>query len=184
MRAVEEIGYKKTAKFILFIFFEIFYINFINHLFRLSHLRKLTLKLVGAEFGKDTILMDARFFNWHHSGPGGLKVGKDCYIGDEVLIDLYNKVTLEDQVTVSARTIILTHLNVGYKNHPLQKYFPKISKPVIFKKGCVIGAGSIILSGITIGEKSFVAAGSLVTKNVSSNTLVGGVPAKKIRGID
>lgn len=183
MRAIEEVGYKKTAKFLFFVIVQVVYHNLIDHMFRISHIRKLFLEILGARFGKDTILMDVHFFNWHHTGPGGFKTGTDCFIGDETLIDLYDKVTLEDQVTIAQKVIVLTHINVGYKNHPLQKTFPKKSAPVIFKKGCVIGAGSIILSGVIIGERSFVAAGSVVSKDVPSNTLVGGVPAKKLKTI-
>lgn len=184
MRAIEEIGYQKTIKFLFYLVIQIVYHNLIDHFFKISHIRKLFLTILGAKFGKDTILMDVHFFNWHHKGPSGFKTGKDCFIGDETLIDLYDKVTLEDQVTIAQKVIVLTHINVGYKNHPLQKLFPKTSKQVIFKKGCVIGAGSIILSGITIGSKSFVAAGSVVSRNVPDNTLVGGVPAKKIRNLN
>jgi acetyltransferase-like isoleucine patch superfamily enzyme len=50
--------------------------------------------------------------------------------------------------------------------------------------GLVIAAGAIIIGGVTVGENSVVAAGSVVTKNVPPNTLVGGNPAKLIRSID
>lgn len=183
MRAIEEVGLKKTAKFLFFVGVQVIYHNLIDHIFRISHIRKLILEVLGARFGKDTILMDVHFYNWHHKGLSGFKTGKDCFIGDETLIDLYDKVTLEDQVTIAQRVVVLTHINVGYKNHPLQKAFPKKSSPVIFKKGCVIGAGSTILSGVTIGERAFVAAGSVVSKDVLPNTLVGGVPAKKLKNI-
>jgi acetyltransferase-like isoleucine patch superfamily enzyme len=52
---------------------------------------------------------------------------------------------------------------------------------VILKKGCWLGANSIILPGVSIGYNSVVAAGAVVTKNVEDYTLVGGVPAKEIR---
>lgn len=184
MKAIEEIGYKKTVKFIYYSLVQVLYHNLIDHFFYFSHIRKLFLKFLGAKIGKNTVLMDAHFFNWHHKGPIGLSIGKECFIGDETLFDLYNSVTLEDQVTLAQRVTILTHMNVGYKDHPLQKAFPKISKAVVLKRGCVIGAGAIILAGITIGERSFVAAGSVVTKNVPPKTLVAGVPAKIIRKIN
>jgi chloramphenicol O-acetyltransferase type B len=47
-----------------------------------------------------------------------------------------------------------------------------------------IGAGSIILPGVTIGEGAVVAAGSVVTKDVPSYTVVAGVPARPIKRID
>lgn len=183
MKAIDEVGLKKTFKFLFFAFLQIVYHNLIDHLFYFSHARKLFLTVLGAKVGKNSIIMDVRFFNWHHKGPAGLKIGKECFIGDETIIDLFDKVILEDQVTIAQRVTILTHINVGYKDHPLQNYFPKFSKPVIFKKGSVVGASATILSGVTIGERAFVAAGSVVTKDVPSQTLVAGVPAKKIRKI-
>ena len=127
--------------------------------------------------------MNVKFFNWYHTGPKGLKIGEDCFIGDETLIDLYDSVVLEDKTTLAQRITVLTHLNVGYLDHPLQKHFPKTSKPVVFKTGSVVGASATILPGVTVGEKSFVAAGSLVSKDVTDHTLVAGVPVKIIRRI-
>ena len=181
MRALKEFGLDITFKFLVYNFVLVFYYLIINHLILSPPARKLFLQLLKSKIGKDSILMDIKFFNWHHKGPEGFKVGNQCFIGDETLIDLYDSVILKDQVTIAQRVTILTHLNVGYKDHPLQKYFPKKSKPVIFENCSVIGAGAIILPGVTIGEESFVAAGSVVTKNVPKRTLVAGVPAKVIR---
>lgn len=179
MQALKEVGIKKAFKFIFFSFYQLFF-----KLLPLPPLRKLCLLMGGAKIGQDSVIMDVRFFNWHHKGLSGLKIGQQCFLGDEILIDLYNKVTLEDSVTIAQRVTILTHINVGYKNHPLQKYFPSHSSPVILKTGCVIGACSTILPGLIIGEKSMVAAGSIVTKDVPPQTLVAGVPAKVIRKLE
>lgn len=176
MQAIKEVGFKKAFKFLIFSFFQLFY-----RILPLPNLRSWVLLLGGAKIGNDSIIMDVRFFNWHHQGLNGLKIGQECFIGDETLIDLYNKVTLENQVTVAQRVTILTHLNVGYKDHPLQKYFPPTSLPVTLKSGSVIGACVTILPGITVGEKSMVAAGAVVTHDVPQKTLVAGVPAKVIR---
>lgn len=53
--------------------------------------------------------------------------------------------------------------------------------PIAVGAGSWIGAGAIILGGVTIGEGSIVAAGAVVTKDVPSNTLVGGIPARILR---
>lgn len=183
MKELQELGPRKSLRFIGYSILQVAYHLLINHFLFFPPARKLFLQTLGAKIGNNSVIMDVKFFNWHHMGPKGLKIGNECYIGDESLIDLYGEVTLEDQVTIAQRVIILTHLNVGYKSHPLQKFFPKIVKPVIIKNGSVIGAGATILPGITVGEKSFVAAGSVVTKDVTSNTIVAGVPAKKVRNI-
>jgi len=183
MKALHEMSVKKAIKFVVFGMIAILYHLFIDHILNFPQTRKLCLQLIGSRIGKNSILMSVKFFNWHHFGTKGLQVGNECFIGDDTLIDLYDRVILQDRVTIAQRVTILTHLNVGYKDHPLQKYFPKTSKPVFFEKGSVIGSGSIILPGITIGKESFVAAGSVVTKNVPKRTLVAGVPAKAIRKI-
>lgn len=183
MKSVKEVGFKKTFRFIIYTFLQVAYHHIISHLLLFPQARKLFLILLGATIGSNSVIMDVGFFNWHQGGPKGLKIGNECFIGDETLIDLYDEVILENQVTLAQRVVVLTHLNVGYKDHPLQKYFPKTSKKVIFKNGCVVGAASTILPGVIVGRESFVGAGSVVTKDVPERTLVAGNPAKIIRKI-
>lgn len=178
MKAIEEIGIGKTIKFVIYNFLQVIY----SFMF-LPPARKLFLSLLGADIDGGSILMNIKFFNWQHKGPKGLKIGKDCFLGDDTLIDLYDGVILEDQVTLAQKVTVLTHLNVGYSDHPLQKAFPKMSKPVVFRNGCVVAAGAIILPGVTIGENSFVGAGSVVTKDVPPGCLYAGNPAKLLRKI-
>lgn len=178
MESAKELGIKISAKFLFYSLIELIY----SILF-LPPLRVVFLRILGAKIGKGTVIMKVTFFNWHRGGPPCLKIGKESFIGDKSLIDLYDSVTIEDQVTIAQRVTILTHLNVGYKNHPLQSFFPKKSKGVIFKSGSVIAACSTILPGVIINKNSFVAAGSVVTKDVPPNTLVAGVPAKVVRKI-
>jgi Acetyltransferase (isoleucine patch superfamily) len=56
--------------------------------------------------------------------------------------------------------------------------------PIVLEDDVWIGSGSIILKGITIGEGSVVAAGSVVTKDVSPNVIVGGNPARVLKEIE
>lgn len=55
---------------------------------------------------------------------------------------------------------------------------------VIINDDVWIGAGAIIVPGVTIGKGSVIAAGAVVTKDVAPYTLVGGVPAKEIKKIE
>lgn len=181
MEPLRELGVQKSFKFIVYSILAVVYHNLIDHLFYISYARTIFLTILGAKIGTSTIIMDVKFFNWHHKGPKGLAIGNDCFVGDQTLIDFYDEVILEDQVTIAQRVTILTHTNVGYKDHPLQKFFPKSSKPVIFKSGSVVGAAATILPGVIIGRQSFVAAGSVVTKNVPPHSVVAGVPARVMR---
>ena len=58
------------------------------------------------------------------------------------------------------------------------------AKPVIIKDGAFIGTDCIILKGVTIGEKSVIGAGSVVTKSVPDGEIWAGNPAKFIRKVD
>lgn len=57
------------------------------------------------------------------------------------------------------------------------------SAPVVIGKHCFIGAGSIILKGVYIGDNSIVAAGSVCTKSIPANEVWGGNPARKIKNV-
>jgi acetyltransferase-like isoleucine patch superfamily enzyme len=86
----------------------------------------------------------------------------NCFVGNNVFISIHVS-TVNDNVVV----------NREYKEE-------KITGPT-FQDNCTIGAGAIILPGVTISKGSMVGAGSVVTKNVEENVLVMGIPAKKIR---
>lgn len=184
MKAIQEIGYRKTLRFLAYCLLQVIYHNVIDHFLFFPQCRKFFLQMLGAKVGSDTFLMNINFFNWHHRGPAGLVIGDKCFVGDNTLLDLHDKITLEDEVTIAQNVTVLTHTNVGYGDHPLQKYFPKISKQVVLKTGSVIGAGALILPGVTIGKLSFIAAGSVVTKDVPKRSLAAGVPARVIRKLE
>jgi acetyltransferase-like isoleucine patch superfamily enzyme len=59
-----------------------------------------------------------------------------------------------------------------------------IGKPIVIGRNVWIAAGAIVVGGVTIGEDSVVAAGSVVTKDVPPNVLVAGNPARVIRTIE
>ncbi len=179
MKSLREIGIGKAFKFGCLTILMILYKAMI-----FPQLRVVYLRLLGARIGRNVIIHNARFFNHYRRGFGGLQIGQDCFIGDECLIDLADEVVMSDRVTLAERVTVLTHTNVGYKDHPLQARFPPSTQPVRFESGCFVGAGVIILPGVTIGQCAFVAAGSVVTGDVPASTLVGGVPAKVIRRLD
>lgn len=178
MKALGEIGVSRAARFG---FLTLAMVPYRALLF--PQLRAPYLRLLGAHIGKRTILHGVRFFNLYRRGLPGLSIGNECFLGDECLLDLAESVVIEDQVTLAERVMILTHMNVGYQDHPLQRHFPALAAPVRIGQGSFIGAGAIILPGLSIGSGSFVAAGSVVIKDIPARTMVAGVPAVPRRSL-
>jgi acetyltransferase-like isoleucine patch superfamily enzyme len=176
VKALAEIGIRKALRFG---FFTLALVPYRLALF--PQLRRPLLRLLGARIGAGTILHDVRFFNLYRRGLRGLVIGRECFLGDECLLDLAESIELGDQVTLAERVLILTHMNVGYADHPLQAVFPPLLAPVRLESGCFVGAGATLLAGVTIGREAFVAAGSVVTESVPARTLVAGSPARPLR---
>ena len=176
MKALREVGFRRALRFGLMTLAMAPY-----RLLLVPPLRAAWLRMLGARVGRATVVHDVRFFNLYRRGFAGLDVGEECFLGDECLLDLAEGIRLGPQVTLAERVLILTHTNVGYADHPLQRLFPPTAAPVTIQRGAFIGAGVTILPGLTIGEESFVAAGSVVTRDVPPRQLVAGVPARIVR---
>lgn len=175
MKVLQQIGLLKAFKFVWYGW----YSWFIQ--ISLPPVRVWLLRCSGAKIGKDTVILEARYANLHHYGFRKLIIGDRCFVGDEVKLDVRGGVTMEDDVTLSGRVTIVTHINVGFDSHPLQKYYPTKEEKVIIRRGAYIGTGAILLPGVTIGKESVVAAGAVVTKDVPPRSVVVGVPAKCIK---
>ncbi len=107
--------------------------------------------------------------------PWRLTVGDHCWIGQEVWIDNLADVELGNHVCLSQRVYLCT----GSHDHR-SPGFELITGPIRVENGAWLGAGCLIVCGITIAANSLVAGGSVVTKNVPPATIVGGNPAKPI----
>jgi len=115
----------------------------------------------------------------------GYSIGKDVFIGEDLIIsdNLHDKnVIIEDRVSIGPRVTLIT---ASAPNFSRIRPYVKVSSGVIrIKSDAWIGAGSIILPNVTIGEGAVVGAGSVVTKSVPAYTIVAGVPAKEIKKIE
>jgi UDP-2-acetamido-3-amino-2,3-dideoxy-glucuronate N-acetyltransferase len=107
-----------------------------------------------------------------HIGPNVI-IGDNCKIQNHSL--LYEGVVLEDFVFIGPNTVTTND------------YLPQVGgdwksngrfRQTVFRRGCSIGANTTIVCGVEIGENSLVGAGSVVTKNIPSNSLAYGNPAK------
>jgi acetyltransferase-like isoleucine patch superfamily enzyme len=141
-------------------------------------LRAFVLRRFGARIGRNVVIHRVSFMNVDRGGFRALCVGDNCFLGPEVLLDLAAPIVLENDVTLAARAMVLTHLNVGYEDHPLQGRFPSRLAGVTVSRGSFVGAGATILAGTTIGAEGFIAAGSLVNRDVAAGEVVAGVPIR------
>jgi len=98
------------------------------------------------------------------------KLGERVEIGSFTIIDAKEGVTIEDNVKIGWSCSILSNSTIDNKKGK-----------IILKKDCKIGANSVILPGIIVGENATVGANSLVKKNIPSNEIWAGTPARKIR---
>ena len=117
----------------------------------------------------------------------GCHVGKGCFIGDTVKIDTghADMITLEDGVSVAGGTRLLCHQR-DFTDYYVGSDYMQLDysiKPIILKKGCLIGMESLVLPGVTVGEGAIVGAGSLVTKDIPAWTIATGRPAKVVKQI-
>jgi acetyltransferase-like isoleucine patch superfamily enzyme len=176
MKALQSIGIAKAVRFVWYSI-----VSKILHCVILPQTRGFLMRACGATIGADSIIGNISFANLYHYGFSRIIIGNKVFVGDEASLDCRGGITIEDNVTVSNRTQIVTHINVGYADHPLQKDYPTQEGRVIMKNGSYIGTGAIILPGITIGREAVVGAGAVVTHDVSARIVVAGVPAKKIK---
>lgn len=108
-------------------------------------------------------------------------IENDVKIGNNVTVKcgvyLWDGITIEDNVQIGP--------NVTFANdkYPRAKQAFELQRTLV-KKNASIGAGSVILGGVTIGENAMIGAGSVVTKDIPDNELWFGNPAKFIRKIN
>jgi acetyltransferase-like isoleucine patch superfamily enzyme len=176
MKALQSIGIAKALRFVWYAV-----ISKILHCVILPQARGFVMRLFGATIGADTIVGNVSFANLYHYGFSRLVIGSRVFIGDECSLDCRGGITIEDDVTLSNRTQVVTHINVGYADHPLQKKYPSKEDRVTFKRGSYVGTGAIVLPGITIGSEAVVGAGAVVTRDVAAHIVVAGVPARRIK---
>lgn len=146
----------------------------------INKLKALFLIVNGAKVGKRVVFY-----------PGiWIMPGRNLILKDDVDLALGVLITTSGGVEIGARTLVGYRTQIISANHKIPQ-----DKGMIFGSGhdmakvtigcdVWIGANSIILPGVSIGDGAVIAAGSVVNKDVEAHTIVGGVPAKKIKDRD
>jgi len=117
---------------------------------------------------------------------GKSHISKDLYV--EAYVYIGPNCFIYPKVKIGAYTMLANNVNIIGKDH----LYNKPGVPIIFSgrdeliettigRDCWIGAYSIVMTGVKIGDGTIVAAGSIVTKDLEPYSIYGGIPAKKIK---
>lgn len=136
------------------------------------HYRRFIYRIFGVQIGRgSTIHMFASFYN-----PYNIEIGQDTIIGEGAVLDGRARLIVGDHVDIASEVMIYNaEHDINSKDFTKAKLETVEIGDYVF-----IGPRAIILPGVKIGRGAVIAAGAVVTKDVSDLTIVGGVPAKEI----
>ena len=139
------------------------------------------LRAGGLTIGTGTTMADVPSLTGPPHSYKNLTIGDDCFVNIRAIFDLGNSITLENNVYLAHQvTLITSSHEVGCEWHRAAEI---TSAPIHIGEGAWLGANVTVLPGVTIGRGSIIAAGSVVTKDVASNILAAGIPAKKLKDL-
>lgn len=117
---------------------------------------------------------------FYTTGGADIRVGRNVFINQNCTFYDLGGLDIADDVMIGPNVSLITS---GHPIEPSQRRTGVVAKPIVIERNVWIAAGATIIGGVTVGENSVVAAGSVVTRDVPPNTLVGGNPARIIRSI-
>ncbi len=106
-----------------------------------------------------------------------IRVGRNVFINQGCTLNDIGGIEIGDDVLIGPRVSLITS---GHPLDPDQRRRQIVAAPIIIRRNVWLGAGAMVLQGVTVGEDSVVAAGAVVTRDVPPGTLVAGVPAEVV----
>jgi acetyltransferase-like isoleucine patch superfamily enzyme len=113
-------------------------------------------------------------------GGNEIRVGRNVFVNQNCTLYDLGGLDIADDVMIGPNVSIIT---AGHPLEPSRRHAATIGKPIVIERNVWIAANATTIGGVTVGENSVVAAGSVVTRDVPRNRLVGGNPARIIRSI-
>ena len=141
-----------------------------------EEIRAMFSDLIGAKVD-DSFSLIPPFYT---TGGENIRVGRRVFINQNCTMYDLGGIDIADDVMIGPNVNLIT---AGHPIAPSQRRGAITAKPIVIERNVWIAAGVTIIGGVTVGENSVVAAGSVVTRDVPANTLVGGNPARVIRSI-
>jgi len=138
-------------------------------------LNRLLVRHIFASCGQRVNIRPGVYFG----GGANISIGDDSMLGADAIIGAAAPVNIGSDVLMGPQVIIYTSNHGTRKGTPMRLQ-PFELVPVTIGNDVWVGARCIILAGVTIGDGAILAAGSVVTKDVPANAIVGGVPARII----
>jgi acetyltransferase-like isoleucine patch superfamily enzyme len=141
----------------------------------------------GVEIGANTLIMHGavlHVYNFRGLPHSGIRIGRDSLIGEYSVIRGQGGVTIGDRVYTSPMTQLIAVNHVV--DDPERPFIEQgiTAQGIVVEDDVWLGANAVVTDGVHIGRGAVVAAGAVVTKDVPSHTIVGGVPARVLREID
>lgn len=131
------------------------------------------LRAGGASIGERTTIKGRLYLD--NAELSNLRIGENCYIGDGVYMDLAGPITIGDGAVLSAGVMLVTHQDAN--RSPVAERYPRRCEPVTIGAGAWLGVRATVLVGVTMGERSILAAHSLLMGDTDADTLYVGAPA-------
>ena len=140
----------------------------------------------GVEIGANTLVMHGavlHVYNFRDLPRAGIRIGRDCLIGEYSVIRGQGGVTIGDRVYTSPGTQIIAVNHVF--DDPARPFVEQgiTAVGIVVEDDVWLGSAAVVTDGVRIGRGAVVAAGAVVTQDVPAHTVVGGVPARVLRQI-
>lgn len=144
-----------------------------------KELRQTLLKDMLASIGENCYIEPPLHANW---GGKRLHLGNNVYANFNLTLVDDVEIYIDDYVMIGPNVTIATGTHPILPDLRLQAY--QYNMPVHIKKNVWLGAGCIVLPGVTIGENTVIGAGSVVTKDIPANVVAAGTPCRVLREIN